>query len=102
MRENIFAHFGVLGMKWGVRKNRSNSSDYEVSKKLKKRPLKSLSNKELSVLVNRMDLEKRLRNLKKDNVSEGKKVARKIFERIGDKAIDIALREVIAKVRQKK
>lgn len=84
MEKNCLQHYGVLGMKWGVRKDRSgsrfarrkrapNSEDYERAKTLKKKSVKQLSNAELRELNNRMQLESQYRNLKKQNVSAGKK-----------------------------
>lgn len=81
LRTNELAHYGVLGMKWGVRKDRSSGSrrkssksdDYVRAKQLKKKRLSQLSNAELKELNNRMQLESTYKNLKKQNVSMGKK-----------------------------
>ena len=66
-------HFGVKGMRWGVRRSQtvldreSASDDYkrasEAKAKLKKSGAQSLSNKEMQDLVNRMNLEKQLSTL---------------------------------------
>ena len=64
-----FAHYGVKGMRWGVRKSRSESSaksktktqksaDYIESRQLKSRPLSSMSNAEIERLNRRLQLEK--------------------------------------------
>lgn len=80
-------HYGILGMKWGVRryqtksgsltpagkKRAAKSEDYVRAKALKKKKLSQLSNSELKELNNRMQLESQYRNLKKQNVSAGKK-----------------------------
>lgn len=53
-------HYGVRGMKWGVRKRSrrsSGSSDYRTARKLKKKGVKNLSNKELQTLNQRQSLE---------------------------------------------
>lgn len=84
MEKNCLQHYGVLGMKWGVRKDRSgsrfarrkrapNSEDYERAKTLKKKSVKQLSNAELRELNNRMQLESQYRNLKKQNITAGQK-----------------------------
>ena len=70
----FLSHFGVKGMRWGRRKDSSGSSGSqgpkpkssddakqasELSAKVKKSGTRSLSNKELRALVDRMALEKR-------------------------------------------
>lgn len=47
------AHYGILGMKWGVRRSRSKLS----------RNAKFLSNEELSTAIRRIELEKRYTQL---------------------------------------
>jgi hypothetical protein len=78
--DDILAHFGVKGQKWGVRRSRSSSSSTSTksSKKLDisedaatalafKKKAKSgtsaLSNKDLQTLVTRMNLEQQYSNL---------------------------------------
>lgn len=77
-------HYGVLGMKWGVRRGGSKTSgvnkrkskqseDYTRAKALKKKKVSQLSNAELKELNNRMNLENQYKNLKRQNVSTGRK-----------------------------
>lgn len=67
--EDVLAHFGVKGMKWGVRRksNTATSDDAkaasEAASKAAKGGIKSLSNKELQTLITRMNLERQLGNL---------------------------------------
>jgi len=61
-------HFGVKGMRWGVRrKNVRPSGDAATADKLKSKlksgGTKALTNKELKKLVERMNLEKQYKNL---------------------------------------
>lgn len=79
-------HHGVLGMKWGVRKDRGSnatksaaqkqlpSDDYVQSRKLKSRRSKALTNKELKDLTNRLQLERQYKQLTKEltNYQKGK------------------------------
>lgn len=81
---NELYHYGVLGMRWGVRKSRASglslsrpkrvkSEDYTRAKTLKKKKLSELTNAELKELNNRMQLESQYKNLKKQNISMGQK-----------------------------
>ena len=62
----FLSHYGIKGMRWGVRRSRSqidsSSEDHRTAqsakKKAKKGGVKSLSNKELQDLITRMNLEK--------------------------------------------
>lgn len=72
-------------MKWGRRKSRASSGtarskrssnkseDHVRAKQLKKKKISQLSNAELRELNNRMQLESQYKNLKKQNISTGKK-----------------------------
>lgn len=59
-------HYGVKGMKWGVRRDRRTrgSEDHRTAKKLKKKRLSEMSNTELNTLNKRMRLENEYRSLK--------------------------------------
>ena len=85
MNHNELKHFGVLGMKWGVRRNRNVSSRFSKNKnstkgwsedaketgRLKKKKVSQLTNAELQKLNTRMNLENNYRSLNKSNVSKG-------------------------------
>ena len=113
--ETVLAHFGVKGMKWGVRKSREtvpvstktapgrkvktsggqNHSPSEdaikaakIRQQAKKSTTDSLSNKELQDLLQRMDLEQRYNNLNKNNVSAGRKLLRFLAGQTGDKEVN--------------
>jgi hypothetical protein len=68
--DDILAHYGVRGMRWGVRRSEGElhgggsghvSTDHQnaqaAKEKAKKHGTKSLSNKELQDMINRMNLE---------------------------------------------
>ena len=62
--EEVLAHFGVKGMKWGVRKDKQPASPDSAKstaarQKAKKEGLHTLSNEEVRAIVDRMQLEQR-------------------------------------------
>jgi len=78
-------HFGILGMRWGVRRERGpdgrvgksqGSGDYQKAQKLKNRGMKNLSTKELQDLTKRMQLEKQYKELNPNTVAQGKKIVK--------------------------
>lgn len=77
-------HYGVLGMKWGVRrfqnkngrltplgKRRKKSQDYIDSRKLRKKKLYEMSNEEIKTLNKRKQLEADYKRLNKRYVAAG-------------------------------
>lgn len=83
-------HFGVKGMRWGVRrKNPSGgrsgeSSDSRTARSLSKRKLSSLSNDELAKLNKRMQLERTYNSLKPPSIfSSGKKFVGEVVRDAG-------------------
>lgn len=82
-KEDVIEHYGILGMKWGVRrtpeqlarlaKKRSRSEDFDSARELKRNPARALSNKELQSAINRMNLEKQYNNLNPRGLSKGHK-----------------------------
>lgn len=79
MNDYELYHWGVKGMKWGVRKKRKNdttqwSDDYKSTQKLKKKSVKELSNEDLRKINSRDVLESNYaKNNKKPNRLEGSK-----------------------------
>lgn len=94
MENKYLYHWGVKGMKWGVRKSRrktSKSDDYLRAKQLKKKRISQMSNAELKELNNRMQLENQYKNLKKQNVNSGRKFVQDVaYETAKNTASDYA------------
>ena len=102
--EDYICHHGVKGMKWGIRKDRyksstisnklkqkSNSVKSVIKKSTKKKTnIKKLSNEDLQRRVKRLELEKRYRDLKKDEISEGRKLVGGILKTSG-KTLGVAV-----------
>ena len=87
--QNALAHYGILGMKWGVRRTEAQlgrarkptsqgSEDYQTSRELQKRGAKNLSTKELKALTTRMQLEQQYSNLKPNQYKKGLATVKKI------------------------
>ena len=92
-------HYGVLGMKWGVRRNRKAASsstsntkpktkripseDHLQAQQLKKKKLYEMSNKELETLTRRMQLEQNYKNLNRQQISKGQKFVTDILTEVG-------------------
>ncbi len=81
---NELYHYGVLGMKWGrrrqsrelnpnvnVTKKKQYSEDHRVATELKQKPINQLSNAELRKVNERVNLEKQYKNLNPKGISKG-------------------------------
>ena len=102
MDNNELMHYGVLGMKWGVRRARRVVSD-DYKKTHSKKKIDEMSDAELRARNNRLQMEKQYRDLtKKTNV--GKKLitgfikgagtitavmgAYAVYKKVGNQALD--------------
>lgn len=97
MAEDELYHYGVKGMKWGVRKDRSKSSgssrkkretygwskDAKRANSIKKKSVKQMTNKELQTLNKRMELEKNYSRLNPSKVRKGMAAAATIAGAMG-------------------
>ena len=92
------AHYGIKGMKWGVRRYQNKdgsytsagkkrrkqySSDYEETKALRKKSYKELSDQELKRLNKRLNLESEYKRLNPQGVFRGKQIARDLIATFG-------------------
>lgn len=129
---NYIQHHGVKGMRWGVRKSKkildrlskkkTSTKDiskmtgkdvYEKSKKVSKKAsskigserVSKLSDAELDARIARLEKEKKYKDLKKSNISRGRRLADNIIdksiENIGTQAATYALGTVLNKAVKK-
>lgn len=117
-KENVLAHYGILGMKWGVRRyqnkdgslttegkkrygdsndadaGKRKSPDQIESEKQKKRDVKNrgtFSNAELKEKIERLKMEKELRELTKSEISPGRKFVDEILMEVGKRTLTTVL-----------
>lgn len=106
--DDVLAHHGIKGMKWGVRRRQSSDSGptspdaarvKEHATTVKTHGTKALTNKELQELVTRMNLERQYSTLHQQSKKEnpGVKFARELLIGIGKEQAAKLAREQIAK-----
>jgi hypothetical protein len=81
--EDFIAHYGVRGMKWGIRRKRNPKTGRVGGKKggKGKRKVSDISDEELAKKVKRMNMEKQYRALKTEQAD--RKVVRKGAKAVG-------------------
>lgn len=101
--ENLY-HYGVLGMKWGVRKGSKSSArsaneskDYKTSRKLKGKKISEMSNDELRTLNSRMQLERQYKDLNPSSTSKGRKIVSQILGTVGKEVATNIIRKQLTK-----
>lgn len=110
MDETVIQHHGILGQKWGVRrfqnkdgtltaegKRRARSGkteDQKASETEKRHDSKNrgtLTNAQLKEKIERLKLERELRDLTDDEINRGRKFVRDIMTDVGKKTLTTAL-----------
>ena len=89
-REEFLEHYGVKGMKWGVRKKPSSSKRSLVTN------TKKMSDSELKAAVERLRLEREYVNINKDLGPNNP--AKTFIARYGNQAVSVAVGAVVSAV----
>lgn len=86
--DDELAHYGVLGMKWGRRKGSAVKSADKKKKAAMKKDVKKrrlLSDADLKKKLERIKMEKQLKDLTDDEISPGKKFVKDVMSSSGKK-----------------
>lgn len=73
--QDSLKHYGVLGMKWGSHKSRAKMT----TAKPKLKSVSEMSDEELRSKINRLEMEKRYKDLQPKQVKKGKLVVNRIM-----------------------
>ena len=79
-------HIGILGMRWGRKKGKtqtkqkqSRSSDYREVTSLRSKGIKNLSNDQINTILKRMTLEKQIKDMNMAQIQRGEAIVRSII-----------------------
>jgi hypothetical protein len=110
--QNFLEHYGILGMRWGVRRSRRElssgpskspgSKDYQEARALKRKRIKDMTNEELSTFTKRIRLEQEYRKVTKATKGKGRKLVEeallKIAKQTLEKAADSVSKQLMKKM----
>ena len=87
VKEEHLEHYGIRGMKWGVRRRISSSgrvvkgsTDYKTTVPLRRKPVQSLSNMQLKKVNERMQLEEKFSKMNPSRRERGKRVLNDVLK----------------------
>lgn len=103
MNDMMLMHYGILGMKWGVRrseaqlarargkKTETSADDKEkTARKTDVKNRRTMSEADLRKKIERLKLEKQLKELTSEDLSPGRKMATEILKSAGSKVLATA------------
>lgn len=104
LNSNELAHYGILGMKWGVRrpvgpdglvnskgKPQSRDEQIKAQRRADVKNRRMLSDKDLIEKVARLEREKKLRELTDSEINEGQKATKDVLKNVGMKVATAVL-----------
>ena len=95
--DDFLEHYGIPGMRWGVRKSTSSGSSGTAKKRRSSDQVKkddrkaamtkrrTLSDKELDSRISRLEKERKLKSLTEDDISPGKTAVKNLIKNAGTK-----------------
>lgn len=97
--ESFLAHYGVKGMRWGVRRAGVNPRMQRTNKENRVRSTRkdalrrrqTLSDKNLDQLVKRLEQEKKLKSLLDEDLAPGRTATKKLLSNVGTKVAGTVL-----------
>lgn len=97
--EEFLAHYGVKGMRWGVKRGVVNPRNQRTNKENRVRSTRkdalrrrqTLSDKNLDQLVKRLEQEKKLKNLLDEDLAPGRTATKKLLANAGTKVAGTVL-----------
>lgn len=96
MDENVMQHHGIKGQKWGVRRFQNADGSLtaagkqrvsEIKKRTDSKNRGTLTNAQLKAKIERLQMEKQLRELTNQEVNSGKVYAQKILKDVGSRVL---------------
>ena len=90
-REEFLEHYGVKGMKWGVRKRSEPTAKRTLTNRAKQ-----LDDAELKKAVERLRLEREYVNINKDLSNDSH--AKTFISRYGGQAVSVAIGAIVSKI----
>lgn len=88
--DNFIEHFGVRGMRWGVRKQRKADAKAAAERDRATQAIQGLSDKDLKAAVDRMNLESQFRRLNSEEANRSKTLGEKFIAEAGNLAANVA------------
>jgi len=79
--DDVLAHFGIKGMRWGRRRARTIEPSEDAKRKstIQRKKLVEMTNEELKIVNERLRLEKQYKELTVEDLSRGQKFVRNLF-----------------------